>query len=87
MVQSDLGSVLFNQGEIDAAIKHFKAAVASDPKSILARMNLAEGFAARGKIDEALAQYRGVMALDPDNQVAREECDKLLRRISEPSSL
>jgi tetratricopeptide (TPR) repeat protein len=66
-IQNELGTLLFEAGQVDAAIDAFKQATVADPTFALAYYNL--GFAAR-KVEryaEAAAAYQRYVVLKPDD--------------------
>src|ERR1019366_5797750 len=44
-----LGAALLNERKTDAALAHFRAAVAADPKNKVARLNLAQAYTRNGQ--------------------------------------
>jgi Tfp pilus assembly protein PilF len=71
--------VLGRQGKTDEARAELELALEIDPRSAVARIDLARALVALGRIDEAAAQYRRVLEIAPGNRVARQSLDKLLR--------
>jgi choline-sulfatase len=62
-----LSSVYFRRKDADGAIKAAKRAVALDPESVVAVLDLALAFQAAGRPGEAATGFERVLALDPDN--------------------
>ena len=62
-----LSSVYFRRNDADGAIKAAKRAVALDPESIVAVLDLAFAFRAADRLGEAATGFERVLALDPDN--------------------
>ena len=62
-----LSSVYFRRNDTQGAIKAAKRAVALDPESVVAVLDLAFAFQAAGRPDEAATGFERVLALDPDN--------------------
>ncbi len=62
-----LSSVYFRRNDAEGAIKAAKRAVALDPESIVAVLDLAFAFRAAGRPGEAATGFERVLALDPDN--------------------
>lgn len=60
-----LGMALADQGDIDAAIKHYQEAIRLDPRAARAYGNLGVAHANRGKIDEAIKDYEQALAIRP----------------------
>lgn len=62
-----LSSVYFRRNDAQAAIKAAKRAVALDPESVVAVLDLAFAFQAAGRPGEAATGFERVLALDPEN--------------------
>jgi len=62
-----LSSVYFRRNDAPAAIKAAKRAVALDPESVVAVLDLAFAFQAAGQPGEAATGFERVLALDPEN--------------------
>ena len=62
-----LSSVYFRRNDAQAAIKAAKRAVALDPESVVAVLDLAFAFQAAGQPGEAATGFERVLALDPEN--------------------
>lgn len=61
----NLGLVLSAQGKLDAAIAHYRQALALQPDYVEACNNLGNALMDQGKLEEAVACYRRGLALDP----------------------
>lgn len=66
LAENNLGLLVLNRGETDAAIAHFQRALEIKPDCELAYNNLGLILARRGKLDEAIAHYRTALAINPD---------------------
>ena len=62
-----LSSVYFRRNDSEGAIKAAKRAVALDPASTVAVLDLAFAFRAAGRVGEAATGFERVLVLDPDN--------------------
>ena len=62
-----LSSVYFRRNDTQGAIKAAKRAVALDPESVVAVLDLAFAFRAAGRPGDAAIGFERVLALDPDN--------------------
>ena len=62
-----LSSVYFRRNDTQGAIKAAKRAVALDPESVVAVLDLAFAFRAAGRPGDAATGFERVLALDPDN--------------------
>jgi arylsulfatase A-like enzyme/Tfp pilus assembly protein PilF len=62
-----LSSVYDRRKDTEGAIRAAKRAVALDPESTIAVLDLAFAFQSAGKTDEAATGFERVLALDPDN--------------------
>jgi tetratricopeptide (TPR) repeat protein len=65
MAHGNLGLLLLDEGRVDEAMNHFRAAVAGRPLAPKAHVNLGVGLATLGRRDEALAEYETALRLDP----------------------
>jgi beta-lactamase regulating signal transducer with metallopeptidase domain len=64
------GAEAFNHRDLAAAIRHFDAAVHLEPANLLAKLHLANAYAAANDRQNARRQYEDVLALDPANRSA-----------------
>ncbi len=62
-----LSSVYFRRHDAQGAVKAAKRAVALDPESVIAVLDLAFAFRAAGRPDDAATGFERVLALDPEN--------------------
>ena len=60
------GIELEKKGEIDAAIKEYRLALAADPNNAIAHYNLGSALSANEEYDAAIAEYHQALALKPD---------------------
>ncbi|MBI5211641.1 MAG: tetratricopeptide repeat protein [Elusimicrobia bacterium] len=73
-----LGSALAREGDLDAAIEEFRAAVRLRPGFAAARHNLGHALALQGRWDEAVAHYREALRLAPGSRKTRRQLDLAL---------
>jgi len=59
------------RGDMPAAVRHFRQAVAADPRDPDALRGLAVALTAAGQADHAVSVYRKLLALRPDDRTAR----------------
>ena len=71
---------LSDSAEIQAAQRHWQAALESDPNEAVAAMRLGSLFSSRGQLEEAIEMYRHLIEFQPDNGMAHAELGKLLHR-------
>jgi tetratricopeptide (TPR) repeat protein len=71
------GAARYELGQLDLAEEAFRAALARDPRDLLARGGLGQVHASRGEADLAAAAFREVLARDPRNAPARENLRRL----------
>jgi tetratricopeptide (TPR) repeat protein len=74
----NLGSVLFDRGDTDAAIAHFREAVRIEPKFMHAYKNLAAIYWQQSKLAEAEATLREALRVSPDFAPAHQALGLLL---------
>jgi Flp pilus assembly protein TadD len=60
------GGVLYDQGNIDAAVQEFREAIRLYPKFAEAHSNLGLALKEQDKTDEAISEYRKALRLKPD---------------------
>lgn len=73
MAHTNLGLVLFQKGQINEAIAHYRSALQMQPDWWDAEYNLGTALAAKGKVDEAILHSDRAVSIrptDPDAQVS-----------------
>ena len=73
MAHTNIGLVLFQKGQIDEAIAHYRSALKIQPDWWDAEYNLGTALSARGEVDEAIVHSEKAVAMrptDPDAQVS-----------------
>jgi tetratricopeptide (TPR) repeat protein len=70
MPHYNLGTVLVQKGQPDAAIQEFHRASELDPKDAKPHYNLGVALAAKGQPDAAIQEYRTAIALNPSDAAA-----------------
>ncbi len=78
-IHTAYAGLLAGQGQIDAAIAQFEAAVAQDPKNPQAWNNLSGPLKLRGRLKECLAALRKAVALAPGNALIHNNLALALR--------
>jgi tetratricopeptide (TPR) repeat protein len=63
----NLGHALDGKGQHDAALAHYRAAVAADRRNVNAQASLALALAARGDTSEAKDHLRAALTIDPSD--------------------
>ena len=63
--RNTLGYQALRKGHLEEAVRHFRAALALDPRLAWAANNLGVALRRLGRLDEAEAAYRRALALDP----------------------
>jgi len=66
-------------GNLDAAINHYRLAIAIDPDYYLAYSNLGNALLAQGRIDQAIAQYQRALEIKPGYANAKRGLSNALR--------
>jgi Flp pilus assembly protein TadD len=64
------GNVLFKQGDLDGAVREYRAAVQANPKDANSRTLLGNALFEKEKYDEARTEYEQALALDPKARAA-----------------
>jgi tetratricopeptide (TPR) repeat protein len=62
---NNLGIARFEQGRVDEAVAHWRAAIALQPGNVESYRNLGVAALERGRIDEAIAYYQKALQLNP----------------------
>ena len=62
---TNLGAALVEQGDTNAAIKHYETALSIQPNNPDAHSNLGALLAAAGRIDEAIEHYQTALEINP----------------------
>jgi tetratricopeptide (TPR) repeat protein len=70
LADGNLGLLLLEEGKVEDAMVHFRAAVEARPASPKAHVNLGVGLATLGRHAEALREYETAVRLDPRLPVA-----------------
>ena len=70
-LQTRLGSLYRDLGNLASAKEHYLAAREANPKYAMARVLLGVTLLALGNVDQAVAEWRAALAIDPDNKNAK----------------
>ena len=81
-----LGTTLIEERKNDAALVHFRAAVAADPHNKTMRLNLAEAYTRNGQFDLALVQAQEAVRLAPNDGLTHRALGALLGRNHQPEA-
>ncbi len=81
-----VGTSLIDERKNDAALAHFRAAVAADPQNKTMRLNLAEVYTRTGQYELALDQAREAVRLAPNDGLAHRALGALLGRNRQPEA-
>jgi tetratricopeptide (TPR) repeat protein/serine/threonine protein kinase len=74
-----LGEALFQKGQLDEAVVHYKKAIELDPKYVVAHHNLGFALKKQGKPDEAVVYYKKAVELDPKDAIVHTNLGDVLR--------
>jgi tetratricopeptide (TPR) repeat protein len=85
MAHNNLGNLLRDAGELDAARGHFEAALTVRPDLYRVHNNLANVLHAQKRVPEAEEHYRRAVALRPDYAEAHNNLGSLLRQRGQPA--
>jgi tetratricopeptide (TPR) repeat protein len=66
----NLGNTLFQKGNVDEAIVHYKKALQINPDSMEAHYNLGNALLQKGSVDEAIAHFQKALQIKPNDAEA-----------------
>lgn len=78
VAQNNLGTVLFQHGQLDAALSHFELATRVRSGNAAAQDNLARVLRRKGRIAEAIAHCRKALDIEPDKIETRDMLGTML---------
>jgi Flp pilus assembly protein TadD len=81
-----LGSALYNDGDLDGAVREYQQAITLDPRNAWAHNNLGATLEKKGDLDGAIREYQQAVSLDPENAAARRNLDEALRTNAGPGT-
>lgn len=85
---NNLGSLLKDEGDLNAAQKAYKAALKIDPNFAVGHYNLGMALKASGNLTDAIAYYRQAIKIDPEHAEAHQNLAVALLKIGKmPESL
>ncbi len=67
VAHAGLAGILFVRGQVDAAILHYKRALALRDGNVAAHYGLATTLASERKVDEAIGHFEKALSIQPDN--------------------
>jgi len=76
--------LLLEKGELDAALAHYRTALALQPNDPGAHYNLAVGLVRKGELEPAIAELRIALRIDPAYPDAEPLLRDLLARKTQP---
>jgi protein O-mannosyl-transferase len=79
LVQTNLGMIVGNKGDLPEAIRLFKAVVHAQPKFANGRYNLGKALKDSGRLPEAIEQFQQAVRLNPRDLEAHNDLGKALR--------
>jgi tetratricopeptide (TPR) repeat protein len=80
LAHNNLGNFLFEQGQVDEAMAHYRRAVEMQPAYATAHYNLGEVLRQKGQEDEAIAHFRRALEIRPDYADAHNSLGVVLLR-------
>ena len=78
---NNLGNILLDAGESEAAINHYRQAIRAEPAYVDAHFNLGIGHERQGQTQEAIASYRQTLVLNPEYIEARHNLGSALESL------
>jgi tetratricopeptide (TPR) repeat protein len=82
----NLGRLLHEAGELDAAERHYRLAIDLDPNDAIAWFNLGLLLEARGQLELALAAYRRTVEQDPSAADAHYQLARVYEKLGQDTS-
>ena len=83
LAHNNLGNDLFERGQVDEAMAHYKRAVDIEPRYATAHYNLGGVLRQKGQLDEAIAQFRKALEIQPVYSMAHYNLGEALREKGE----
>jgi protein O-mannosyl-transferase len=80
LAHNNLGSALFEQGQVDEAIGHFRRALEIEPGFAKAHYNLAGILRDKGQVDEAAIHFQRALEIQPNYSTAHYNFGEILRQ-------
>jgi tetratricopeptide (TPR) repeat protein len=80
LAHNNLGSALFEQGQVDEAIAHFRRALEIEPGYAKAHYNLAGILREKGQVDEAALHFQRALEIQPKYSTAHYNLGEILRQ-------
>ena len=80
LAHNNLGSVLFDQGQVDKAMVHFQRAVEIEPDYSTAHYNLGGALHQKGQTEEAITHFRKALEIQPKYAMAHYNLGEILRQ-------
>jgi Tfp pilus assembly protein PilF len=80
MAHDNLGELLVDEGQVDAAIRHYQTALDINPTFPGIHDNLGVAFLKEGRVDEAMAQLSRAAELDPYDAMVHDNLGIAFRR-------
>jgi tetratricopeptide (TPR) repeat protein len=84
VAHNNLGSTLFEEGNHDEAIAHYREAIRIDPRYPNAHDNLGAALLGEGNFEEALARFQEASRLQPESPEFRAKVATVLFRLGRP---
>jgi superkiller protein 3 len=84
---NSLGDALDNLGKREEAITVFRKAIELDPNDAVAHNRLGLLYQQQGELEEALAEYEAALKIDPKYKYAKNNRDKVLALLKQPTEL
>lgn len=81
MAHSFLGTIAFQRGRMDQALRDFQEALRTGPDLPESHNNAGLALAALGRTEEAMSEYREALRIDPGFREARRNVRRLLRAL------
>ena len=73
----NLGSALFQKGQLDEAVAQFQKALEINPSSFATHYNLGNALFEKGQLDQTIAQFQEALRLKPDFSPAQDHLAKV----------
>ena len=80
LAHNNLGNFLFERGQVDEAMAHYKKALEIQPDYPMAHYNLGGVFRQKGQVDEAIVEFQKALQIQPQYSMAHYNLGEAFRQ-------